>query len=133
MCFLAIKKQIFIFVNVKNISQETFYSIEVPIIIFSTEGQLSLCNPYAKEVFKIEDEQTTVISDLFNISDVDELRLFSKAKKGEDSQILVRGKESDVEYLLKCSVKFDYVGDPFCIICTALSQNKVVENEEGNI
>lgn len=133
MWYRATKKQISIYVNVKNISQQIFYSLEVPVIIFSTEGKLSLCNPYAKEIFKIENEQNIIISDIFSISDVDKLRLLSKAKKGEDSQFLVHGKNSDVEYLLKCSVEFDYVGDPFCIICTALSQNKVVKNEEGNI
>ena len=133
MWYSAIKKIISIDVNVKNISQQIFNSIDVPVIILSLEGKISLSNPYAKEQFKIENEQNTFITDLFSLSDVEQLRLLKKAKNGEDYQLIVREKKSDINYLLKCSVKFDYVGDPFCIICTALSQNKVQENEKGNL
>ena len=129
----ATKKRISINVDVKNISQEIFYTIDVPVIIISTEGRLALCNPCAKEQLDIVDEKNTAIRDLFIISDVEELRLLSKAKKGEDYQLKVRIKSSNAECLLKCSVKFDYTGEPFCIICTALSLNQVIEDEKGNL
>ncbi len=129
----AVKKIISIDVNVKNISQQIFNSIDVPVIILTLEGKVSLSNPYAKGQFKIEGEQDTYIKDLFQISDVDQLRLLSKAKKGEDFQVVVKEKTSNEVYLLKSSVKFDYTGEPFCIICTALSQNRLIENEKGNL
>ena len=129
----ATKKRVTIHVDVKNISQEIFYTIDVPVIIINTEGKLSLCNPCAKEQLKILDEKNTDIRELFIMSDVEELRLLAKSKKREDYQLKVRTKASDAECLLKCSVKCDYTGEPFCIICTAIFLNPVIEDEKGNI
>ena len=129
----ATKKRISINVDVKNISQEIFYTIDVPVIIISTEGKLSLCNPCAKEQLKITDEKNTAIRDLFIMSDVDELRLLTKSKRGEDYQLKVRTKASNAGCLLKCSVKSDYTGEPFCIICTVVFLNPVIEDEKGNL
>lgn len=129
----ATKKRISINVDVKNISQEIFYTIDVPVIIITTEGKLALSNPCAKEQLKIVDEKNTAIRDLFIMSDVDELRILAKSKKREDYQLKVRTKASDADCLLKCSVKCDYTGEPFCIICTAIFLNPVIEDEKRNI
>ena len=133
MWYLAIKKRMSLDITVRNVSQEIFYSVDVPFMIFSMDGQISLYNPSAKERLNINDEKQMSIRDLFEISDVDVLRLLAKAKNGEEFQIKVRSKATDDECMLRTSVKLDYAGEPFCIICTALSLNQEIENEKGNI
>jgi len=129
----AIKKRVSLLVDAQNISQEIFSTIEVPVIIISVDGKLALSNPCAKEVLNIQDEKSSTLRDLFLMSDVDELRLLSKARKGENYQFKVRIKASDTGCMLKCAVKLDYTGAPFCIICTVLSLTKEFEDEKGNL
>ena len=129
----ALKQNLSFRMSLKNVSEGIFYTIDVPVILFSTEGIISLYNPSAKEILALEDSKTTNIHDVLRISDVEEMRLFAKARHGENYELKALCYATNKMCLLKCSVKLDYVGEPYCIIGTILHDIQDVNNEERNI
>ena len=129
----ALQQKMAFNMTLTNVSEGIFYTIDVPIIIFSENGNVSLFNPCAQEFLGLKDSQKVSIRDLFKISDVEEMRLMAKAKRGEDYQLKVTDKASEKACLLKCSVKLDYAGEPYCIIGIILTNSQDLNNEEGNL
>lgn len=116
----AIQQKFVFSMSTKNVSQEIFDSIDVPIIIFSETGEISLYNPSAQEFLGIKVAQKVSIRDIFQISDVEQMRLLNKAKHGEDYLLKLPDNKDEKTYILKSSVKLDYAGEPYCIIGTIL-------------
>ena len=129
----AIQQKFVFSMSTKNVSQEIFDSIDVPIIIFSETGEISLYNPSAQEFLGINVAQKVSIRDVFQISDVEQMRLLNKAKHGEDYLLKFTDNNNEKTYILKSSVKLDYAGEPYCIIGTILPNTQELNNEERNI
>ena len=128
----ALKQNLSFKMSLKNVSEGIFYTIDVPVIIFSTEGIISLYNPSAKEMLSLSDSEKANIHDVFRISDVEEMRLFAKAKQGESYELKALCYATNKMCLLKCSVKFDYIGEPFCIIGTILPDTQTIRTTQTN-
>jgi hypothetical protein len=118
----ALKKMLSFNMTLKNVSEGIFYTIDIPIIIFSVEGKISLFNQCAQNFFALKENESLSIRDIFNISDVEELRIKTKANCGEDYQLKVSVKSTEKPCHLRCSVKMDYAGEPYCIIGTVLTE-----------
>ena len=129
----AIQQKLAFNMSAKNVSEGVFDSIDVPIIIFSETGEISLYNPSAKEFLGLKDAQKLSIRDVFKISDVEQMRLLNKAKHGEDYLLKIPDNTSERTYTLKCCVKLDYAGELYCIIGTILPNTQELNNEERNI
>ena len=119
----ALKKKLSFTMTIKNVSEGIFYTIDIPIIIFSVAGKISLYNQNAQNFLELKELDNVSIRDVFNISDVEELRIKTKANRGEDYQIKTSVKSTGTHCLLRCSVKMDYAGEPYCIIGTILAQD----------
>lgn len=117
--YFAVKRKLSYTLTIQNVSKEIFYTIDIPVLIFDLEGIISLYNTSAKRQLGITDKKNVAIRDLFSLSDVETLRLLAKAKNGESSQWLTHVKLSGEKCILKCSVKIDNIGEPFCLIVTA--------------
>jgi PAS domain-containing protein len=103
---------------VKNVCQEIFYTIDIPILIFDMEGQINTFNPKASVVFNLQKDKTTGLRDLFTLTDVETLRLLKKAKEGKGGQYSAAIKKTGEPCMITTSVKFDYAGEVLCIIGT---------------
>ena len=129
----AIQQRLVFNMSAKNVSEGIFASIDVPIIIFSETGEISLYNPSAQKFLKLKDSQKVSVREVFQISDVEQMRLLNKAKHGEDYLLKLPDDTSERTYILKSSVKLDYAGEPYCIIGTILPNTQELNNEERNI
>ena len=129
----AIQQRLVFNMSAKNVSEGIFASIDVPIIIFSETGEISLYNPSAQKFLKLKDAQKVSVREVFQISDVEQMRLLNKAKHGEDYLLKLPDDTSERTYILKSSVKLDYAGEPYCIIGTILPNTQELNNEERNI
>ena len=131
----TLRKRLSLDMSIKNVSEGIFYSIDVPIIIFSETGQISFYNPSAEKFLglKDKDSKNITIKDIFTLSDVEEMRLLNKAKHGENYLLKISNDEIKKNCLLKCSVKLDDTGELYCIIGTILQDSQELNNEEGNL
>ena len=129
----ALQQKLSFNMSVKNVSEGIFDTIDVPIIIFSESGRISLYNPSAQKFLGLKDSENISIRDIFHISDVEEMRLLAKAKKGEDYLLKSTSNTNGKMCLLKCYVKLDFAGEPYCIIGTILTNTQELNNEEGNL
>ncbi len=118
----ALKKKLSFNMTLKNVSEGIFYTIDLPIIIFSADGRISLYNPNAQNFLELKELDNVFIRDIFNITDVEEMRIKTKANRGEEYQLKTSVKSTEKQCLLRCSVKMDYAGEPYCIIGTILPQ-----------
>ena len=92
------------------------------ITVNSLTQQISLYNPYAQNFLEIKELNKASVRDVFNISDVEEMRIKTKANRGEEYQLRTTVKSTGKQCLLRCSVKMDYAGEQYCIIGTILPQ-----------
>ena len=131
----ALQKRISFSASAKDINEGIFSCIEIPVIIFSMEGIISLYNPAAKEKLALEKKEKLYIHDVLRISDVEEMRLFAKAKNGGKYELKALCYATQKMCLLKCRVKLDDTGEPYCIVGTIMAgtQDSNNENEEGNL
>ncbi|MBQ4379300.1 MAG: hypothetical protein II821_08915 [Treponema sp.] len=118
--YLAVKRHILFMPTVKNVSQEIFNSVDVPVLIFDMEGKLNLYNPCAGLKIHIDETKPQNLRSLFTLTDVETLRLLTKLKGGWSGEILSKIKATGTECSISTATKFDTAGDPFCIICTVL-------------
>ncbi len=118
--WIAIKRHIMFTPTVKNVSQEIFCSLDIPIIIFDMDGKTSLFNPCAQLSFKIEPNLPSSLRSLFTLTDVETMHFLAKSKKGIDSAVHTSVKATSTDCVLVSKVKFDNSNEPFCIICTVL-------------
>lgn len=112
--------------TIKNVSQEVFHSIDVPILIFDIEGKVNLQNPCATKELNIENGTPTTIREIFELSDVDTLRLLKKSKDGIEIKMQTKIRATGKNCILSTALSFDKSGEPFCIIGTVL-QNQDIE------
>ena len=117
---VAIHRKLSFSMTLKNVSEGIFDSIQVPILIFSNDGKISLYNPCAQKSLFISKTDSLFLRDLFSLTDVEELRLLAKTKSGENYQLKTAVKASGKPCLLKCSVETDHSGEFFCVIGTVL-------------
>ncbi|WP_191013833.1 hypothetical protein [Treponema zioleckii] len=122
--WFAVKRHIMFTPTVKNVSQEIFYSLDIPIIIFDMEGKTSLFNPCAQLSLKIETNAQSSLRSLFTLTDVETMHFLAKSKKGIDSAIHTIVKATKAECTLVSKIKFDNANDPFCIICTVIPKSE---------
>ena len=59
------------------------------------------------------------------------MRLITRSKGGWCGQVQTKIKETGEECTLDCVIRFDNVGDPFCIICTVLTFGQEFADNEG--
>ncbi|MCR5402034.1 MAG: hypothetical protein K6E78_10640 [Treponema sp.] len=117
----ALRQKMSFNMTLKNVSEGIFYKIDIPVIIISESGEISLFNPSAQKFLELDENADSLgIRDIFTITDVETLLLKAKAKKGEDYQLKLSVKANGKNCLLKCAVQQDYAGEPFCIIGTIL-------------
>ncbi|MBQ9206260.1 MAG: hypothetical protein IJ158_06050 [Treponema sp.] len=128
----AIRQHISYTPTVKNVSREVFSSIEVPVIIFDTEGMVNLSNPCAKSRLQIADGTTPSLRNLFALSDVETMRLLTRTKNGWSGAVKTRIKANDEACTLTCSIKCDNVGETFCVIGTVLPEISEKDKDEKN-
>lgn len=126
--YFAVKRHILFMPTVKNVSREVFHSVDVPVLILDMEGNSTLYNSCAKERLRIWDEKTDRNSNvthslrsLFSLTDVETLRLLTKVRKGSGGLFETKIKATGEDCTLSMSVQFDNAFEPFCIICTVLS------------
>ena len=119
--WFAVKQHIMFTPTVKNVSQEIFNSVDVPIILFDLEGEVCLYNPCAAQKLKIEYGSHPSLRNLFSLSDVETLHLLARAKNGWRGVVETKIKASDELCSLSCSVKSDSSGEPFCVIGAILA------------
>ena len=117
----AFKNHVSFAPTVKNVSEDVFASVDVPILIFNFEGKEVLANPSARSLFSIREDNVCNLRSLFTLSDVETLRLLKKAKNGVGGQIRTNNALNGKPVVLSCSIRHDNTGEPFCIICTVLS------------
>lgn len=123
-CFwLANKHHILYTPTIKNVSQEIFYSVDVPILILDMEGKANLFNPCAEKVLSINNKSDLTLRSLFTLTDVELLRLLFIAKSGKPIRKETKIRSNNKPCMLSLSTKLDYAGEPFCIICTVLADN----------
>ena len=108
--------------TVKNVCQEIFYTIDIPILIFDTEGKINTFNPKASVVFNLQEDKIAGLRDLFTLTDVETLRLLKKAKEGNGGQYFSTIKKNGEPCMIATSVKFDYAGEVLCIIGTVTKE-----------
>ena len=152
--WLSTRQHISFSPTIKHVSEEIFYSIDVPILIFDFEGKINLYNPCAKEKIQIEEEKTPAAGEknwqrtagyqtpagkngaisspltlrsLFTLTDVEMLHLLSKMKNGNDEIIRTKIKSSGEECRLSCTVTYDNIDEPYCIIGRIISLD--IENK----
>ena len=116
--WVAVKHHLMFTPTVRNVSQEIFHSVDVPILIFDLDGNASLFNPCAENALRIEGKPT--LRSIFTLSDVETLRLLARAKRGEGGKIAAKVKATGAECTLSCAIRLDNAGEPFCIIGTVL-------------
>ena len=92
-------------------------------LIFNTDGQLTTCNPKAQVVFGLDDDASPSLRDLFNFTDVENLRLLKKSNEGNGGQYFTSCKKNNENCLLSIAVKYDYAGEPLCFIGTVTKEN----------
>lgn len=117
---VAIHRKLSFSMTLENVSKGIFDTIQVPILIFSDDGKVSLYNPYAQKTLFITKTDSLYLRDLFSLSDVEELRLLAKTKRGENYQMKTAVKANGKSCLVKCSVEKDHSGEFFCVIGTVL-------------
>ena len=117
---VAIHRKLSFSMTLENVSKGIFDTIQVPILIFSDDGKVSLYNPYAQKTLFITKTDSLYLRDLFSLSDVEELRLLAKTKRGENYQMKTTVKANGKSCLVKCSVEKDHSGEFFCVIGTVL-------------
>ena len=130
--WIAIKNHLKFLLNIKNVSREIFYTIDVPVLILNMDGTVVLYNPCAEKCFGINAENMLhelKINDLFSITDVLMMRIFAKANAGEGSKYNMICKANGEKCGLTFSVRLDETGETFCIICTV----KLPEDENGEL
>lgn len=110
--------------TVKNVSQEIFYAVDVPIIIFSTDGKVNLFNPCAKNTLQVSEDENQNLRTLFTLSDVETLRLLALSRQGKAGHKETKIKATGQPCTLSYSVKFDDAGEPFCVICSVLPKSE---------
>ncbi len=108
--------------SVKNVCQEVYYTIDIPIFIFNIDGLLTACNPKASSVFGISENDKPGLRDLFNFTDVENLRLLKKAKDGKGGQYFTSCKKNNEACLLSLTVKYDNADEPLCLIGTVTKE-----------
>ena len=116
--WFALKSHIKFTPTVRNVSQDIFHSVDVPILIFDLDGNASLFNPCAENALRIEGKPT--LRSIFTLSDVETLRLLARAKRGEGGKIAAKVKATGADCTLSCAIRLDNAGEPFCIIGTVL-------------
>ncbi len=117
------KRHILYIPTVKNVSQEIFYSVDVPILIFDMTGTMNLCNPCASRTLEITPVTSYTFRTLFTLSDVAFLRLLTRAKQGAGFEVSTQIKAAGQDCTLSLSIQHDNTDEPFCIICTVLMNN----------
>ena len=108
--------------SVKNVCQEIFYTIDIPILIFDMEGHINTFNPKAASAFDLQEGKLTGLRDLFTFTDVETLRLLKQAKEGNGGQYSTTVKKNGESCVISTSVKFDYAGEVLCIIGTVTKE-----------
>ncbi len=129
--WIAVKRHLLFTPTVKNVCKEVFNSINVPLLIFDLDGIVNVFNPNAANKFGIKDGETPYIRNIFSITDVELMRLIARSKGGWCGQVQTKIKETGEECTLDCVIRFDNVGDPFCIICTVLTFGQEFADNEG--
>lgn len=120
--YKQVKKQASFVPSVQNVSKEVFYTIDVPILIFDMAGNLNLYNAAAGWRLKIDDNKKNTLRDLFNLTDVDSLRLLAKAKRSFSGSLETSIRATNEKCSASYFVKIDYMAEPFCMIMTLNSQ-----------
>ncbi len=128
--WIAVRQHLTFTPTVKNVSQEIFYSVDVPVLIFDLDGAVSLCNTAAEQECAIKGGSNATIRSLFTLSDVEMLRLLAKAKKGSPGKIETKIKSSKRPCSIHYTIRMDYTGEPFCIIGTVLMKEN--QNNQNN-
>ncbi|MBQ8678210.1 MAG: hypothetical protein IJ530_00420 [Treponema sp.] len=121
--WFSVKSHIKFTPTVKNVSQEVFTSVEVPVIIFDLEGKINLSNPCAKSMLQITEDADSYLRSLFSLSDVETLHLLTRAKNGWKGAVKTIIKASGQACNLHCTIKKDNLGETFCVIGTVLVKN----------
>ena len=122
--YLQVKKHSSFALSVQNVSKEVFYTIDVPILIFDMAGNLDLYNAAAGWILKIDGKKKNTLRDLFALTDVDALRLLTKAKRSFSGRIESSVKMTNEKCAASYFVKLDYTGEPFCLIMTVSPCNR---------
>ena len=117
-----VKRHVIFTPTAKNVSEQVFYSIDIPILIFDMDGIAKLFNPFAKKMFNVEDGHEAKLRDLFELSDVETLRLLARSKNGWSGNIKTKIKSDGSDCTLNCKIQLDNVEEPFCIIVTVMTQ-----------
>lgn len=116
--YVQVKKYSSFVPSVQNVSKEVFKMIDIPVLIFDMNGNLDLYNSAADWELKIDGNKKNTLRDLFNLTDVEALRILAKANRAEngrfDTTIKATGKKRAVSFF----VKIDYTGEAFCLIMT---------------
>jgi hypothetical protein len=118
--FFSVKSHIKFTPTIKNVSKEVFNSVDVPVIIFDTEGKINLYNPCAKFTLQIVDEQMPSIRSIFTLSDVETMRFLTRVKNGWSGLIKTKIRASKIDCNLACTIKNDNMNETFCVIGTVL-------------
>ncbi len=131
-CFwLANKRHILFTPTIRNVSQEIFYSVDVPVLIIDMEGKVNLFNPCAEKSLSITDKSDLTLRSLFTLTDVEFLRMLFLAKSGKNIRKETKIRSRCKPCILSLSTKLDYAGEPFCIICTVLANDYSCLNSES--
>ncbi len=126
--WLAVKRHIMFAPTVKNVSQEIFYSVDVSVLIIGMDGSINLFNPKAEHECGIGDGTELNLRGVFDLSDVETLRLLAHAKKSLGGVCETRVKANGKVCRIHCAIRLDNNGEPFCIIGTVLFPLKILSD-----
>ncbi|WP_027727823.1 hypothetical protein [Treponema sp. C6A8] len=129
--WVAVKQHLLFTPTVKNVCKDVFNSINVPILIFNLDGFISVFNPEAAQKLAIKEDGKPYLRNLFTISDIELMRLIARSKNGWCGQIQTKIKETGEDCTLNCVIRFDNVGEPFCIIGTVLPVSQEITDDKG--
>lgn len=77
-------------VNLKNMSQFVYYSVEAPVMIYDEMGKLKLVNKSAEDFFQLEEDYEHISMDMLFEGDF-QLWYFHEEKKSVDARCKVNG------------------------------------------
>lgn len=120
--YSQVKKYSSFVLSVQNVSKEVFYTIDAPVLILDMAGNLDLYNAAAGWALKIDDNKKNTLRDLFTLTDVDALRLLTKAKRAFSGRLETSIRATEQKCFASYFVKLDYTGEPYCMIMTVTRQ-----------
>lgn len=111
-------------ITVSNTSSRMFESVKVAVVVFDNERRLALSNSFANELLKINEVYGQRLSDLFQLSESDEIRTYKVLMEEEEVTNRWLSKDGEVICSVNLSLEKDLHNEPYGVICVVTDMTK---------